>query len=125
MKAWNDLNARIAAEFRECVSDSDSVLKARQKFSELDTQTQSYVLIGSFAVFMLVLVLTFFTLWGRTISLKTDLARIQREIAPDRIDRAVDHGRVETEQETAQCRGSRDQYHPQRGVLAQPICRAR
>ena len=27
--------------------------------------------------------------------------------------------------EAAQCRGSRDQYQPQRGVLAQPICRAR
>ncbi len=43
---------------------------------------------------------------------EADLACIQGEVAPDRIDRAVDHGRVETEQEATQCRGSRDQYHP-------------
>jgi hypothetical protein len=80
MKAWNDFKSRITAEFREKVWESEPVLKARQKFAELDTQTQSYVLIGSFAAFVLVLLLTFFTLWGRTISLKNQIAQIDDEI---------------------------------------------
>ncbi len=80
MKAWNELKNRISTEFREKIWDSETVLKARQKFSELDTQTQSYVLIGSFAAFVLVLLLTFFTLWGRTISLKNEIARLDDSI---------------------------------------------
>ncbi|MGZ3651241.1 MAG: hypothetical protein ACXVCI_13480 [Bdellovibrionota bacterium] len=80
MKAWTNFKARITAEFKEKVWDSEAVLKARQKFSELDTQTQSYVLIGSFAGFVLILLLTFFTLWGRTIGMKNELARMDDEI---------------------------------------------
>lgn len=80
MKAWNDFQNRIKAEFREKIWDSETVLKVRQKFAELDTQTQSYVLIGSFAAFVAVLVLTFFTIWMRTISLKNELARMDDSI---------------------------------------------
>ena len=80
MKAWNDLKARLSAEFKEKIWDSEAVLKGRQKFAELDTQTQSYVLIGSFAAFVLILLLTFFTLWGRVISLKSELARMDDSI---------------------------------------------
>lgn len=68
------------AELREKIWDSEQVLKLRQKFSELDSQTQSYVLIGSFAAFVLVLLVTFFTLWGKTISLKRELARMDEQI---------------------------------------------
>ncbi|HEY8279042.1 MAG TPA: hypothetical protein VIH99_05435 [Bdellovibrionota bacterium] len=71
---------KLKIELREKVWDSESVLKLRQKFAELDTQTQSYVLIGSFSAFMLVLLLTFFTLWGKTISLKNELARMDDQI---------------------------------------------
>jgi hypothetical protein len=80
MKFWTDFKKRMAGEFKEKVWESEAVLKARQKFSELDKQTQSYVLIGSFAGFMLILLLTFFTLWGRTIALKNELARMDDEI---------------------------------------------
>ena len=80
MKAWTNFKTRVSTEFREKVWDREPVLKARQKFGELDTQTQSYVLIGSFAAFVLVLVLTFFTLWGRTISLKNEIARMDESI---------------------------------------------
>jgi hypothetical protein len=80
VKFWTDFKKRIAGEFKEKVWESESVLKARQKFSELDKQTQSYVLIGSFTGFMLILLLTFFTLWGRTIALKNELARMDDEI---------------------------------------------
>lgn len=71
---------RLKAEFQEQVWNSEQVLKLRQKFAELDTQTQSYVLIGSFAGFVLILLLTFFTLWGKTISLKNELARMDESI---------------------------------------------
>jgi hypothetical protein len=80
VKFWTTFKQWISTEFKEKVWESEAVLKARQKFSELDTQTQSYVLIGSFAGFMLILLLTFFTLWGRTIALKHDLARMDDEI---------------------------------------------
>jgi len=80
MKAWEEFKARISSEFKEKVWDSEAALKARQKFSELDTQTQSYVLIGSFAAFVLILLLTFFTLWGRTIALKNELALMDANI---------------------------------------------
>lgn len=71
---------RFKADFQERVWNSEQVLKLRQKFGELDTQTQSYVLIGSFAGFVLVLLLTFFTLWGKTIALKNELARMDESI---------------------------------------------
>jgi len=71
---------RLKTEFREQIWNSEQILKLRQKFAELDTQTQSYVLIGSFAAFVLVLLLTFFTLWGRTISLKNELAQMDEAI---------------------------------------------
>lgn len=80
MKFWTDFKKRISTEFKEKIWESEGVLKARQKFSELNTQTQSYILIGSFAGFMLILLLTFFTLWGRTIALKNELARMDDEI---------------------------------------------
>ncbi len=80
MKAWKDFKQSIGTEFREKFWDSEQLLKVRQKFSELDTQTQSYVLIGSFAAFMLVLVLTFFALWAKTISLKNELAQMDQQI---------------------------------------------
>jgi hypothetical protein len=72
--------AKLKTEFREQVWNNEQVLKLRQKFAELDTQTQSYILIGSFAGFVLVLLLTFFTLWGKTISLKNELARMDESI---------------------------------------------
>lgn len=71
---------RLKAEFTEQIWNNEQVLKLRQKFAELDTQTQSYVLIGGFAAFVLVLLLTFFTLWGKTISLKNELARMDESI---------------------------------------------
>lgn len=71
---------RLKQEFQEQVWNSEQVLKLRQKFAELDTQTQSYILIGSFAGFVLLLLLTFFTLWGKTISLKNEIARMDESI---------------------------------------------
>ncbi len=71
---------RWKLEFREKIWDNEEVLKLRQKFSELDAQTQSYVLIFSFSGFVLLLLLTFFTLWGKTISLKNDVARMDEQI---------------------------------------------
>lgn len=63
--------------FREQIWDNEQVLKARQKFAELDTQTQSYVLLGSFVGFTLLLFGTFFALWLNVISLKNDIANIE------------------------------------------------
>lgn len=71
---------RLQSEFREQIWDNEQVLKLRQKFAELDRQTQSYVIIGSFAGFVLVLLLTFFTLWGRTILMKNQLAALDENI---------------------------------------------
>src|SRR4051812_47594533 len=71
---------RIKTEFREQIWDNEQVLKLRQKFAELDSQTQSYVIIGSFAGFVLILLLTFFTLWGKTILLKNELASMDDDI---------------------------------------------
>lgn len=71
---------KLKAEFREKIWDSEQVLLTRQKFAELDTQTQSYVIIGSFAAFVLFLLLTFFVLWGRAISVKSELAQMDEQI---------------------------------------------
>src|SRR5690606_16796538 len=71
---------RLKLEFRENFWDSEQVLKVRQKFTELDTQTQSYILIGSFSAFVLFLLVTFFTLWGKTISLKNEMAQMEDSI---------------------------------------------
>ena len=80
MKIWGNLKSRIIAEFREKIWENEQVLKVRQKFFELDTQTQSYILIGSFAGFVLILLLTFFSLWGHVISLKNEIARMEESI---------------------------------------------
>jgi hypothetical protein len=71
---------KIKMELKEQIWDNEQVLKVRQKFAELDSQTQSYVIIGSFAGFVLILLVTFFTLWGRTILLKSDLASLDDDI---------------------------------------------
>jgi hypothetical protein len=70
---------KLKTEFREKVWDNEQVLKARQKFTELDTQTQSYILIGSFGAFVLFLLVTFFTLWGGVISVKNQIAEIESQ----------------------------------------------
>jgi hypothetical protein len=71
---------KLQTEFREQIWDNEQVLKLRQKFSELDTQTQSYIIIGSFAAFVLFLLATFFTLWGKTISVKSQIAEMETTI---------------------------------------------
>ncbi|MGZ3694015.1 MAG: hypothetical protein ACXWQO_07430 [Bdellovibrionota bacterium] len=71
---------RLKTEFKEQIWDNEQILKVRQKFAELDSQTQSYVIIGSFAGFVLILLLTFFTLWGKTILLKNELASMDDDI---------------------------------------------
>ncbi|MCO5141523.1 MAG: hypothetical protein M9962_00365 [Oligoflexia bacterium] len=71
---------RLKTEFREQVWDNDQVLKLRQKFAELDTQTQSYILIGGFSFFVFILLITFFTFWGKTISMKNDIAAMEEQI---------------------------------------------
>ncbi len=71
---------KLKTDFKEQVWDSEAVLKIRQKFAELDTQTQSYVIIGSFVGFVLFLLLSFFFLWGKTISLKNDIAELDTTI---------------------------------------------
>lgn len=71
---------RIKTEFKEQIWDNEQVVKLRQKFAELDSQTQSYIIIGSFAGFVLVLLLTFFTLWGKTILLKNEIAAMDDDI---------------------------------------------
>lgn len=70
----------LQAAFREQIWDHEQVQKIRHKFGELDLQTQSYVIIGSFAVFVLFLLLTFFVLWGRAISMKSELAAMDEQI---------------------------------------------
>lgn len=71
---------QLKADFREKVWDSEQALKLRQKFSELDTQTQSYILIGGFAGFVTILLLTFFLLWGKAISMKNQIAQFDEQI---------------------------------------------
>jgi hypothetical protein len=89
---------RIQLEFKENIWDNEHVLKLRQKFSELDTQVQSYILIGSFAAFVLFLLATFFTLWGRAISVKSQLAEM------DNTTRYVQTAAVRIEELRAQAR---------------------
>jgi hypothetical protein len=71
---------RIQQEWKEQIWDNEQVLKLRQKFAELDTQTQSYVIIGSFSGFVLFLLLTFFVLWGRAISVKNQIADMEATV---------------------------------------------
>jgi hypothetical protein len=71
---------KFKTEFREQIWDNEQVLKIRQKFAELDPQTQSYIIIGSFAAFVLFLLATFFTLWGKTISVKNQIAEMETNI---------------------------------------------
>jgi hypothetical protein len=82
---------RLKTEFREQIWDNEQILKVRQKFAELDSQTQSYVIIGFFCGFVLLLLVTFFTLWGRAISMKSELVALDESIryaqtAASRID---------------------------------------
>jgi len=71
---------KLKADFKEQIWDHEQVLKIRQKFSELDTQSQSYILIGSFGAFVLILLLSFFGLLGRTISIKKEIATLEEQI---------------------------------------------
>jgi hypothetical protein len=71
---------KLQTEFREQIWDNEQVLKLRQKFAELDTQTQSYIIIGSFAAFVIFLLATFFTLWGKNISVKNQIAEMETHI---------------------------------------------
>lgn len=71
---------RIQTEFKEQIWDNEQVLKVRQKFAELDVQTQSYILIGGFASFVLLLLVTFFLLWAKAITLKSEIASMDETI---------------------------------------------
>lgn len=73
---WENLKTQI----REQIWDNEQVLKLRQKFTELDTQTQSYIVIGSFAGFVLLLVASFVALWMSASSLKSELAAVDEQI---------------------------------------------
>jgi hypothetical protein len=71
---------KLKIQFRDQIWNNEQVVKARQKFAELDTQTQSYVLIGSFTAFVFILLISFFSLWGRAISTKNEIARMDETI---------------------------------------------
>lgn len=71
---------KIKIQFREQVWDNEQVLKLRQKFAELDSQTQSYVVIGSFGGFVLVLLITLFSFWVSAASKKSTLAEMEENI---------------------------------------------
>jgi hypothetical protein len=68
---------QFKAKFRTEIWNNEQIVKARQKFAELDSTTQSYVVIGSFTGFVLILLVSFFTLWGRTIAMKNEIAGIE------------------------------------------------
>lgn len=70
----------IKTQLREQIWDNEQVLKLRQKFTELDTQTQSYIVVGSFAAFVLILILSFVSLWLNASSLKSNLADLDDQI---------------------------------------------
>lgn len=71
---------RIKLEFREQIWDNEQTLKIRQKFSELDTQTQSYVVIGAFSFFVFLLFVTFIGFWVKATSLKSEIATMEDSI---------------------------------------------
>ena len=71
---------RIQSKFKEQIWEHEEVVKLRQKFSELDVQTQSYVIIGSFAFFVLLLLGSFFGFWKAAYDLKNDLAELESNI---------------------------------------------
>lgn len=71
---------KLKVQFREQIWNNEQVVKIRQKFGELDTQTQSYVLIGSFTAFVFILLISFVALWGRAISTKNEIARMDETI---------------------------------------------
>ncbi|RYZ94703.1 MAG: hypothetical protein EOP11_25975 [Proteobacteria bacterium] len=73
---WN----KFKAQFREQVWNHEQMVKVRQSFAQLDTQTQSYVLIGSFAAFAFVMLMSLFMLWGRAISVKNEIASMDATI---------------------------------------------
>lgn len=73
---WENLKTQL----REQIWDNEQVLKLRQKFTELDTQTQSYVVIGSFAAFVLILLISFVSLWMNASTLKGELADMDDQI---------------------------------------------
>lgn len=71
---------KIKIEFREQIWDNEQTLKLRQKFSELDTQTQSYIVIGAFGFFVFLLFVTFIGFWVKATSLKSDIASMEDSI---------------------------------------------
>lgn len=71
---------KFKIEFREQVWDNEQVLKLRQKFSELDTQTQSYIVIGAFSSFVFLLFISFIGFWVKTSSLKSEIAQMDDQI---------------------------------------------
>jgi hypothetical protein len=71
---------KASAFLKENLWEHEQLVKARAQFSELDRQTQSYILIGGFAAFVLILILTFFILWARVIVAKSDVAELDELI---------------------------------------------
>lgn len=71
---------KLKNDFREQIWNNPQMIQVRQKFSELDTTTQSYILIGSFSAFVLFLLVSFFALWGRSIGMKNEIAAMDENI---------------------------------------------
>jgi hypothetical protein len=71
---------KLKVQLREQVWDNEQVLKLRQKFSELDSQTQSYVVIGSFAGFVFLLFITFISFWVSATAQKMSLTELEENI---------------------------------------------
>lgn len=71
---------KLKLQFRDQIWNNEQVVKARQKFAELDVQTQSYVLIGTFTAFVFILLVSFVVLWGRAVSTKNEIARMDETV---------------------------------------------
>jgi hypothetical protein len=78
----NNFLENLKKQFQENVWDNEQVLQLRQRFSELDAQTQSYSLIGAFAFFL-------FLLLGSLLYLGITNASLQSQIVD--MDTSIHH----------------------------------
>lgn len=74
------MNEKIKTWLREEVWENEQVVKLRLQFAELDTQTQSYVLLGAFGFFVTVLLGSLLFLMISTMSLKSRLTEMDAQI---------------------------------------------
>ena len=74
------MKERLKSWFKEQIWENEQIVKLRGQFSELDPQTQSYTILGSFAAFVVILIGSLVFVFLSTTTVKGRIQTLEEQI---------------------------------------------